>query len=227
MVPKLCWHHKGGFHSEKTWKFSLSGSCNLLLLLHPGGILNLLVLSYPRIKIYFLCVPRNHSWTPLFSPPNQELHPNVLVLGLFYSEFQFWSTCIPPCKLLVLQGYEYPRLRTDASYKLLPSQNGLFDVNDGSDAFSVDPALRIGWIMDWRPSRFRQTNEERRQNEKGFGRKSHLFLKIILKFYIKDVISKLNTDYILYLFKAAKDSLRKVNQKWVLIWLIEHKTCFD
>ncbi len=37
--------------------------------------------------------------------------------------------------------------------------------------------------------------------------------KNILKFYIKDVISKLNTDYILYLFKAAKDSLRKVNQK--------------
>ncbi len=25
-------------------------------------------------------------------------------------------------------------------------------------------------------------------------------------FYIKDVISKLNTDYILYLFKAVKDS---------------------
>jgi hypothetical protein len=119
-------------------------------------------------------------------------------------------------------------LKSDVCYaKLLPSQNGLFDANDGPDAFSVDPTLRIGWIVDWRPYRFRQTNEHRRQNEKGFGRKSHLFLLVKkIRIIQSKQLSNLKLN-LLFFFKAAKDSLRKVNQKWVLIWLIEHKTCFD
>ncbi len=73
------------------------------------GILKLLVVACPQIKILPFCVPPNQTCIPVVYPPNKKFYPNKLHLSEFFN-FAY------PCGLFTYPYglFTYPRLRTAA-----------------------------------------------------------------------------------------------------------------
>ncbi len=90
--------------------FEFSVFEKLSLLCRPG-VLNLLVLTYPQLRIVPLCVPPNQNCNPFAYPQIK----NSTQINLFLVGFKIWRT---PCELLAYpEGYAYPRLSTaDVDY---------------------------------------------------------------------------------------------------------------
>ena len=90
--------------------FEFSVFEKLSLLCRPG-VLNLLVLTYPQLRIVPLWVPPNQNCNPFAYPQIK----NSTQINLFWVGFKIWRT---PCELLAYpEGYAYPRLRTaDVDY---------------------------------------------------------------------------------------------------------------
>jgi hypothetical protein len=81
----------------------LSGGLNPRPLSHESsalttrpGALKLLILVYPQIKIWPLCIPPNQSCIPFAYPPNKKFYPRVPPVCFFWVVFKIWRT---PCKL--------------------------------------------------------------------------------------------------------------------------------
>ncbi len=91
-----------------TFYFSLFVTLSLFVIRREpwssAGVLNLLVLAYPQIKIVPLCVPPNKNWTSLAYP----LIKNSTHIVFFWVVFTIlqtpcellayplWSGCVPP-----------------------------------------------------------------------------------------------------------------------------------
>ncbi len=57
--------------------------CKCYQLWSSPGVLNLLILTYPQIKIVPLCVPPKSELYALRIPPNQKFYPKGLLLSIF------------------------------------------------------------------------------------------------------------------------------------------------
>ena len=120
---------------------------SLNLISTRSGVLNLLVLAYPQIKIYFLCVPPNHNFTSFAYPQIK----NSTQLCLFQVPFLFckhkWNQLRTPCELYVYpQGYAYPRLRTAGLVNQLSYHFRLiFQIKEAFFLFSFIIRQQVSW----------------------------------------------------------------------------------